>query len=107
MIWDKVFFKIRVSFDGLLLRKEVLYESSHKIERHLGVVKEVLDIQISVSFYLCLDEELIECLWADLMFEGPHATNFGRASTFQWWRPPVSWYQGGRVRRSRCILMGW
>ena len=43
-VWDKLFFKLRVSFDGLVIRKEVLYESSHRIERHLDVVKEVLEI---------------------------------------------------------------
>ena len=59
-IWDKVFFKLRVSFDGLVIRKEVLYESSHRIETHLDVVKEVLEIQSNVSFELFLDEELIE-----------------------------------------------
>ena len=59
-IWDKVFFKLRVSFYGLVIRKEVFSESSHRIDTHLGVVKEILEIQISVSFELCLDEELIE-----------------------------------------------
>ena len=59
-IWDKVFFKLRFSFDGLVIRKEVFSESSHCIERHLDVVKEVLEIQSSVSFEFCLDEELIE-----------------------------------------------
>ena len=58
-IWDKLFFKIRVYFDGLVIRKEVLSESSHRIETHLDVVKEVLEIQSSVSFEFCLDEELI------------------------------------------------
>ena len=50
MIWDKVLFKLRVSFDGLVIRKEVFSESSHRIETHFDVVKEVLDIYISVSF---------------------------------------------------------
>ena len=59
-IWDKVLFKTRVSLDGLVIRNEVFYESSHRIDTHLDVVKEVLDIQSSVSFELCLDEELIE-----------------------------------------------
>ena len=59
-IKEKVFFKLRVSFDGLVIRKKVFSESSHPIERHLDVVKEVLGIHISVSFEFCLDEELIE-----------------------------------------------
>ena len=59
-IWDKVFFKLRVSFDGLVIRKEVLYESSNRIEKNIDVVKEFIEIQISVSFEFCLDEELLE-----------------------------------------------
>ena len=60
VIWDKSFFKLRVSVDGLVIRKKVYSESSHLIERHLDIVIEVLEIQSSVSFELCLDEELIE-----------------------------------------------
>ena len=59
-IWDKLFFKLRVSFYVLVIRKDVFSESSHRIETHIDVVKEVLHIQSSVSFELCLDEELIE-----------------------------------------------
>ena len=50
MIWDKLFFYLGVSFDGLLIIKKVLYESSHHIETNLGVVVEVLKVQSSVSF---------------------------------------------------------
>ena len=59
-IWDKVFFKLSVSCDVLVIRKKVYSESSHRIERHLDVVIEVLEVQSSVSFEFCLDEELIE-----------------------------------------------
>ena len=59
-IWDKVLFELSVSFDGLVTRKEVFSESSHRIEAHIYVVVEVLEIQSSASFELCLDEELIE-----------------------------------------------
>ena len=59
-VWDEIFFKLRVSFDGLVIRKEVFSDSSHRIESHLDVVKEVLEIQSSVSFELCIDEDLIE-----------------------------------------------
>ena len=90
----------------MVIRKEVLSESSHRIERHLDLVKEVLEIQSSVSFELFFDEELIEFWWADLMFEGPHATNIFGDSSFQWWSPPVILDRGGRVDRSRCILLG-
>ena len=30
-IWDEVFFKMSVSFDGLVTREDVLYESSYRI----------------------------------------------------------------------------
>ena len=59
-IWDEVLFKLRVSLDGMVTRKEVFLESSHRIESHLDVVVEVVEIQRSVSFEFCLDEELIE-----------------------------------------------
>ena len=106
-IWEEILFKLRVSFDRLVIRKEVFYECIHRIETHIDVVKEVLEIQISISFELCLDEDLIEFWCSDLMFEGPYATNFGRVSSFQWWSPPVSRDHGVRVRGSRCILLGW
>ena len=67
-------------FDGLVTGKEVLLESSHHIKAYLDMVIEVLEIQSSVSFEFCLDEEIIEFWWAYLMFEGPYATNFGRVS---------------------------
>ena len=54
------FFKLRVSFDGMVIRKEVFSDSSHRIETHIDMVKEVLDIKRSVFFEFCLDEELIE-----------------------------------------------
>ena len=58
-IWDEVLFKIRVSFDGLVTRKEVLLEYSNHIEAHLDVVIEVLEINSSISFEFFIDEELI------------------------------------------------
>ena len=59
LIWDKSLFKRRVSFDGQVIRKKVYLESIHHIGRHIDVVIEVLEIQSSVSFDLCIDEELI------------------------------------------------
>ena len=59
-IWDEVFFKLRVSFDELVSSKKVLSESSHRIETHLDVVVEVLEVQSSVSFELFLGEEFQE-----------------------------------------------
>ena len=61
-IWDEVFVKIIVSFDGMLIRKEVFSESTHFIEGHLDVVIEVINIHSSVSFELCIDWDLIEFL---------------------------------------------
>ena len=43
-IWDNVFFKIIVLLDGKEIRNELFSESSHRIERHLDVVIETLDI---------------------------------------------------------------
>ena len=61
-IWDEVFCKLRVSFDGLVYRKGVLLESSRRIETHIYVVVEVLEIQSIISFEFFHDEYLIE-LW--------------------------------------------
>ena len=58
-----------MSFYGLVTRKEVFSESSHRIEAHLDVFVEVLEIQSSVSFEFCLHEELIEFWWADIVFD--------------------------------------
>ena len=52
-IWYEVFCKLRVSFDGLVTRKEVFSESIHLIVAHIDVVVEVLEIQICVSFEFC------------------------------------------------------
>ena len=49
-IWYEVFFKLRVSFDGLVTRNEVFSESIHRIEALLDVVVEILEIQSSFSF---------------------------------------------------------
>ena len=49
-IWDKALFKIRFSVDGQVISKRVYFESIHRIERHLDVVIEVLEIQSSIYF---------------------------------------------------------
>ena len=54
-LWDEVFCKLRVSIDGLVTSKKVFSESSHRIETHLDMVVEILEVQRSVSFELCLD----------------------------------------------------
>ena len=56
----KVSFKIRESFDELLSMKKVLSESCRRIETHIDVVVEFLEVQISVAFDLYFDEEFIE-----------------------------------------------
>ena len=61
-IWDKILFKLRVSFDGLVSRNKLFSDSSHLIETHVDVVVEVLEVHSSISFELCLDEEFIE-IW--------------------------------------------
>ena len=58
--WDNVFFKIIVLLDVQEIRKKVYYEFSDSMERHLDVVKEIIDIKSGVSFEFCLDEELME-----------------------------------------------
>ena len=58
-IWGKIFCKLRVSFNGLAIRKNVFLDSSQRIETHLDMVVEVLNVQISVSFDFCFDAEFI------------------------------------------------
>ena len=58
-IWYKVLFKLRVSFDGLVSRKKVLSESSHRILTNIDVVVEVLEAHSSYPFKFCIDEEII------------------------------------------------
>ena len=93
--------------------KEIFSDSIHRIETHIDVVIEVIDINISVSFEVCLDEELKAFWWDGIMFDVPHATNFGIVSPFQWLVIPVNQYHGdkgpedsmypsGLVRISNC-----
>ena len=55
-IWDEVFCKLRVSIGGLVTSKKVFLESIHRIETHIYMVVEVIKVQSSVSFDLCIDE---------------------------------------------------
>ena len=57
-IWNQVFFKLRVSFDGLVSRKRVFLEYSNHTETHIDVVVDVIELHISVDFEFCLDEDL-------------------------------------------------
>ena len=41
-------------FDGLVSRKKVFFEYMHRIETHIDVVVEVVEVRISVYFELCL-----------------------------------------------------
>ena len=58
-IWYEVLFKLRAYFDGLVSREKAFADFSHRIETHIDVIVEVHEAQSSVSFYLCLDDELI------------------------------------------------
>ena len=58
-IWDKLFSKLRVSFDGLVIKKKVFLYSSHNIDTHIYLVVEVIEVHRSVAFDLCLDKEFI------------------------------------------------
>ena len=91
----------------MVTRKKVFLESSHLIETNLGVVVEFLEVQSSVYFEFCLDEELIGFWLAGLMFQSPHATNFCRLSTVQWWSPHFSRYHSVRAQNIWRILLGW
>ena len=55
MISNEVFFKLRVSYDGLVSRNKVFPKSSNCIETHLDVVVEVVEVQTIVAFEFCLD----------------------------------------------------
>ena len=59
-IWDEVFLKLIVSFDGLVSSKKVLSEYSHRIETHIDVVVEILEVHSIIAFELCLDEKFID-----------------------------------------------
>ena len=60
MIWDEVFIKIRVSFDGLMIRKKVLSESIKHIETHLDMFVGVLEFPICFAFEFYIYEYFIE-----------------------------------------------
>ena len=59
-IREKVFFKLRISLDGMVINKKVLSEPSHRTEAHIYVVVEVLEVQSSATFELFLNEDFIE-----------------------------------------------
>ena len=61
-IWNKVLFKLRVYFYGLVISKKVFLESSHRIYTHLDVVLRLLYFQSTVESEFCLDKEFIEFL---------------------------------------------
>ena len=55
-IWEIVFFKLGFPFDGLVSSKNVLLDSSYRIETHIDVVLEVIEVHSSVFFELFIDE---------------------------------------------------
>ena len=107
MIWYEVFWKLRVSFDRMVTSKKVFSESSHCTETHIFVVVDILEVQNSVYLDFCIDDEFIEFWLTDLMFQNSYATNCCRLYTIQWYRPHVSRYHSGRVRRLWWIFLGW
>ena len=58
-IWDEIFCKLIVYFNGLITRNKVFLEYIHRIETHIEVVVEILEAQSSVSFEFCIDEDFI------------------------------------------------
>ena len=48
-----------MSFDVLVARRKIVLESSHRMNKHVDMIVEVLEVQISVAFELCIEEELI------------------------------------------------
>ena len=58
-IWEEVFFKLRVSSDGLVNSKKVFSQDIHLIQTHIDVVVEYLEVPISVVFELFIDDEFI------------------------------------------------
>ena len=107
LIWYEVISKLRVSFYGLVSKKEVFYESNNHIETHIDVVVEVLEFHSSVSFDFWLEKEFIEFWLFDIIFESPVVTNFCWVFTVKLWSPLFSWYHSGRVLRFWWILLGW
>ena len=61
-IWDKLLFKLRGYFYGLVSIKKVFSFFSHFIDTNIDVVVNFIDVQSSFAFELFLDEEFIE-LW--------------------------------------------
>ena len=106
-IWDEVFFKIISPFDGMIIKKKVFLDSICHIDKNIYMFIEALEVQSSVTFELCLDEEFIILLWADIMFDSPHATNFGRMPTSQCWSLIICQGRSGRILGLWWIHLVW
>ena len=106
-IWDKLLFKLRGYFYGLVISKKVLSFFSHSVNTHLDVAIEFIYVQSSLAFELCIDEEFIELWWADFRFESPHATILGWLPMLQWWSLIFSWYSICRILILWWILLFW
>ena len=68
---------------------------------------EISEVHISVNFYFCLCDELIEIWRGDLMFESPHSNNFHRMHPFQWLILLVSWYHSFRILGLQLVQLVW
>ena len=106
-IWDEVFCKLRFFFNGLVSRKNVFLESSHRIETNIDVFVEVLEVHISVSFDFSFEEEFIKLSWIIFMFDIPHTNIFCRMSTFQWLSLLVRQYHSIVILSLWRILLVW
>ena len=49
-----------MSFDGIVIKKKVFLGYSQRSLGHVDVVVEVIEVQSSATFELCLGEEFIE-----------------------------------------------
>ena len=48
--WNEIFLKLGIYFDGLVIRKELLLQSSHRIEIHIDLFVEIIEVHSSVTF---------------------------------------------------------
>ena len=107
MIWHKLFVKFGVLFDVMVCSKEVFSESIHRIETHLDLFVENIEVQISIAFKLCLYEQFISFWWDDIMFEITNYTNLCISSTLQLWSLIVIWYQSFKILGLWWVQLVW
>ena len=102
-----IFVKFGVLFDLMVCRKEVFSESIHRIETHLDLFLEIIEVQSSIAFELCIYEQFISFWWDDIMFEITNYTNLCITSTLQWWSLIVIWYQSFKILGLWWVQLVW